>query len=107
MGKEVGYILVNLAFHEEENRWQGECLELGTATFGNSLEEAKERLQEAILVHLNTLEDVGERDRFFREHNIKVYAHKPSPRSFNVPTSPNRNILVHPHIQPIPALVSA
>ncbi|MCL0036466.1 type II toxin-antitoxin system HicB family antitoxin [Dehalococcoidia bacterium] len=103
--KEAGYIIVNLGFRKEGVHWLGECVELGTATFGHTLEEAKDRLEEAVLLHLNTLEDVGERERFFTEHNIKLYQRKPRPRSFTVPTSPSHNMFVHSHIQRIPATV--
>lgn len=102
-----GYILLSLAFREEGNLWLGECLELGTATFGGTLTEAKDKLEEAVFLHLNTLEEVGEMERFFREHNIKFYSHKPQPRSFKVPTSPSQNIFVHPYIQRVPAAVGA
>lgn len=99
-----GYIMTNFVFYEEGDYWLGECLELGTATFGHTLKEAKERLEEAVLLHINTLEDVGERARFFTEHNIKFYSYKPRIRSFHVSTSPRDNIFVNPHIQPIPTL---
>jgi len=33
----------------------------------------KEHLKEAVLLHLNTLEELGERERFFKENDIKVY----------------------------------
>ena len=100
-----GYVLLNLAFQKEDDLWLGECLELGTATFGDTLEEAKDRLKETALLHLDTLEDVGERERFFKEHNIKFYPRKPRRHSFKVPTSPSRNLFIHPHIRRIPAVV--
>jgi len=58
-------------------RWAAYCEELGTATFGRSLPEAEKGLDEAVWLHLNTLEDVGERDRFFEEHDIQFHATKP------------------------------
>ena len=66
-----GYIIITLEFSKVGRRWTAYCEELGTATFGRSLNEAKERLCEAVVLHLNTLEDVGERERFFGDHDIK------------------------------------
>jgi predicted RNase H-like HicB family nuclease len=67
------YIIVTGVFRKEGRRWLAECPELGTATFGRSLSEADARLKEAITLHLNTLEDVGETERFFAENGITVY----------------------------------
>lgn len=78
MGTEKGrYIVVTFKFRKEGNRWTAFCEELGTATFGRSIPEAHKRLKEAVLLHLNTLEDVGERERFFKKHNITFHYHKP------------------------------
>lgn len=68
--KTEAYIIVTLSFYKEGNRWVGLCKELGTSTFGRSIQEANNRLIEAVELHLNTLEEVGERKRFFQEHNI-------------------------------------
>jgi len=75
--KRFGYIVVTLKFRKEGRRWTAICEELGTATFGRSIQEASERIKEAVLLHLNTLEEVGERERFLRENGIKFYRHKP------------------------------
>jgi len=73
-----GYIVLTVFFKQDEDVWTAKCQELGTATFGDTFEEAKLNIEEAIKVHLSTLEDVGEIDRFFRENNIKIYSHRPS-----------------------------
>lgn len=80
-----GYLVLMLKFRKEGDQWTARCLELGTATFGRTLEEAQERIREAVTCHLNTLEDVGERDRFLKEHGITYHAQRP--RSFRVPTT--------------------
>ncbi len=67
------YIIVTGVFRKEGRRWLAECPELGTATFGRSLSEADARLKEAINLHLDTLEDVGETQRFFDENGITVH----------------------------------
>ena len=76
------YILVTVQFlKEDDGRWTAECKELGTASFGNSLDEAKESIEEAIELHLNTLEEIGERERFFEAHDIKMHRVRPRSRA--------------------------
>lgn len=68
-----GFVILTLAFRKEGRYWEGKCLELGTATFARTLAQAKKELSELVELHLNELEAVGERDRFFKEHNITLY----------------------------------
>ena len=103
----VGYVILTLEFRKEGKRWVAHCAELGTSAFGRSLEEAKERLREAVLLHLNTLEDVGERERFLKEHKIKLYAHKPRFRTIEISLPLDEETLVQSHIQRIPDLIPA
>jgi len=100
------YVVLSFGFHKEGQQWLGECIELGTATFGNELKEARERLEEAVLLHLDTLEEVGERERFFKEHGIKLYRNKSCIRSFTIKSS-IKNEFIHPHIQQIPVPAGA
>ena len=72
------YIIVTGVYRREGRRWLAECPELGTATFGRSVTQAEERLKEAILLQLNTLTQVGEVERFFKEHGIKTHAELPT-----------------------------
>lgn len=80
-------VIVNLRFYRDKNnKWIGECLELGTTSFGDTIEEAKESLIDLIELHLNTLEELGEKKRFFKKHNIKTFKEKPkSIRQIRVP----------------------
>ncbi len=95
-----GYIVLTLAFKPEGRRWVVRCEELGTATFGRSLTEAEKRIKGAVLLHLNTLEDVGECKRFLREH--KVEFHHTKPRAEIKITRPvSTGTFVQPYIQPI------
>ena len=80
------YVVLTCTFRREDGKVTAECQELGTATFGRNLAEAEKRLREAILLHLNTLEDVGERARFFREHGIKTYSRYPEAAHPTIPT---------------------
>jgi len=105
--KGAGYILVTFKFRKEGKRWTAYCEELGTATFCRSLPEAQKRLEEAVLLHLNTLEDVGERDHFFKENNIEFYPHKPKIKEVTITASFDKRVFVQPHIQPLKKLAPA
>ncbi|MCD5383928.1 hypothetical protein LR066_04125 [candidate division WOR-3 bacterium] len=99
--KTGGYIIVTLEFYKEGRRWTAYCRELGTATFGRSLPEAQIKIKEAVLLHLNTLEEVGERERFFREHNIPFYSRKPRSKGIDIKVSLDKPGYVQPYIQPL------
>jgi predicted RNase H-like HicB family nuclease len=103
--RKAGYVVFTFRFEKEDGRWTAYCDELGTATFGRSLPEAERKLNEAVLLHLSTLEEVGERERFFKEHHIEFLPNKPKD-DIQVRLSVNGNSYVHPHIQPIPTGVA-
>ena len=96
-----GYVVLTYKFDKEGKRYTAYCEELGTATFGRSLKEAKERLDEAVQLHLNTLEDLGERERFFRENAIAY--HKVKPRSVNIRVPIKDQFFVQPNVRRVPA----
>lgn len=99
--KPVGYIVVTLKFKKEDDKWTAYCEEFGTATFARTLKKAQERIEEAVLLHLNTLEEVGERERFFRENNITIYPHKPKKNEITITGPFDPEILASPFIYPI------
>lgn len=77
--KELGYIQLTMTFYQEKDgRWIGTCIELGTSEYGNTFDEAENNLNEAVELHLNTLEELGERKRFFKENKIKILKDKDS-----------------------------
>jgi predicted RNase H-like HicB family nuclease len=65
--------LLTLEFHQEGKQWVGVCRELGTSTFHKDLSQAKAELIELVELHLDALEETGERQRFFKENSIKTY----------------------------------
>lgn len=83
----MGYILLTGEFRQEGNRVTAFCPELGTATFGRSLPEAERKLREAIELQLDTLEELGQRETFFKEHNITFYTDHPEGASKLVPAT--------------------
>ena len=99
--KAEGYVTLTHEFRKEGRRWTAHCKELGTATFGRSLTEADKRLSEAVCLNLNVLEDVGERDRFFREHDIKFQQSRPR-KNITISTPVDKDVFVRPFIQRVP-----
>lgn len=98
-----GYIALTCEYYQEGRKWVARCPELGTATFGRSLPDAQRKLEEAIELHLDTLEKVGERERFFRENNIVLH-HTP-PRILNVPA--RKDVFFHSCVRKIAELTPA
>ena len=70
--KPEGMIVLTQIVEEEGEQFVSYCLELGTASCGDTIEEALHNLEEAIEVHLNALEETGEWERVFREKNITI-----------------------------------
>lgn len=95
-----GYVVLTYEFGKDGKKWTAHCKELGTATFGRSLPQAQRRLREVVGLHLNALEDVGERERFFREHNITFHTTKPKSIMVSIPK--NNSSFVQPHVRRIP-----
>ena len=71
----IGYVDLTLKLKENKKRgiWEGVCLELGTATFGDTMEETLAELREMITLDLNGLERIGERERFFKKNGITLH----------------------------------
>lgn len=63
-------VALTLRFRRERRCWTGECVELGTATYGRTLRQTRDELVELVALHLVTLEAIGERERFFRTHGL-------------------------------------
>ena len=66
------YVVLTIIFNPEDEVWTAECQELGTATFGDTYEETNDNIKEAITLHLDALDEVGERAWFFKEHGIHI-----------------------------------
>lgn len=80
-----GFVVLTLGFRKEGRVWVGICRELSTSTYARSFEKVRDELVEMVELHLNALEDVGERERFFREHGIRFYTDDETPSESTVP----------------------
>ena len=99
-----GYVILSFEYHKEGRRWVARCKELSTATFGRSLTEADKRLQEAVVLHLNTLDDVGETKHFFEKHHIQFHATRPK-HDLPICIPATTGTFGRLHIQPVRELV--
>lgn len=78
---ESKYVDLNLRFEKEGDVWVGHCLELGTSTFYDALEDCQEAMQELAVEHLDVLEELGERANFFKEWGITLHSAPDAPPS--------------------------
>ena len=99
----IGYVKLTFLFRQEGRRIVGFCKELGTSGYGKDLEEAIESLEDLVTLHLNALEETGERKRFFKERNITVHKVKPKLDKFSISQHIRKHDVMRPHIQPIRA----
>lgn len=76
-GGVLGYVVLTLEFRKDPHGWAGVCRELGTATDGRSLDRVRTELAELVLLTLNGLEDLGDRERVFAERGITLYLERP------------------------------
>ena len=85
------FIELTMEFHKEGDLWTGVCVELGTAADGKTFDEVTEVLREMVFIHLNTLEDIGECERFLKEHGVVVHHKEPHhPVHITVTSNPNQ-----------------
>ena len=59
-------------FEQEGERWVGICLELGTSTFSNSLQEIREELLECVELQLNEVSRLGFTADYLQENRVRV-----------------------------------
>ena len=65
-------ILLTIDFKEHSGQWLAECLELGTATHADSLEEVRREIRDNITLQLGSVEDLGFTDECLRDHNVAL-----------------------------------
>lgn len=70
------YIRVTFHIWQEGEHYVSQCVELDTASCGQTEEEALKNIEEATLLHLNSLEDLGECEDALRERRIPIYRHE-------------------------------
>ncbi|MBI2918622.1 MAG: hypothetical protein HYY01_11620 [Chloroflexi bacterium] len=66
-------VLLSFQFKQDDGKWLAECLELGTATYAATLEEAQKEIVDAVSLHLNQVEEMGFTADFLREHGVQWF----------------------------------
>lgn len=66
--------VVTLRFEaeREDDLYVAHCPDLDISSYGDTIEDAFARLQDAVSLYLETIEEDGERERIFRERGISV-----------------------------------
>lgn len=67
-----GSIVVTYRVYREDDQYVAECSELEVASCGGNIDEAFRMIGDAVELFLNSLEEEGECERFFTEHEISV-----------------------------------
>ncbi len=65
-------IVLTFEFSQELDRWVGLCLELGTSTFADTLDQIRLELQEAVELQLNEVERLGYIQDYLAENHVRV-----------------------------------
>ena len=68
----VGDFALTAEFELEDGQYVARCVELGTASCGDTVEEAVENIAEAIAVHLNALEKLGQLKEVLRAAGVAI-----------------------------------
>ncbi len=72
-GVPKGFIQLTFRYEESDRVWIGECLELGTTTEADTLDEIRQDLQGAVKLQLVQMDKLGHIGGFLREHNVRVH----------------------------------
>ena len=71
-GKPKGAILLTIDFKEYLGQWLAECLELGTATYADTLEVVREEIRDSVTLQLGSVEGLGFMDEYLHQHNVPL-----------------------------------
>ena len=61
-----------LDYQQEDDHWVGVCLELGTSTFADTLEQTELELREAVELQLNGMEDLGYLNEYLEARQVSI-----------------------------------
>ncbi len=100
------YIVVTMIIEETEDAFEAECIEIGTASFGDTLDEARKNIIEATLCHIEALHDIGELHHFLKERKIRVKTYhtpKTAPRRRHFEVNARPDAWASQSLVPVPA----
>lgn len=77
-------ITLTLEVEREDDQYVSLCPELDVSSYGDSVEEALSRLQDAVTLYLDTIEQDGELARVFQDRGIDVDERLEAPQTVKV-----------------------
>lgn len=98
----VGHIHLTFKAYKEGEQWVSECVELGTASCGDSVEDAFDALNDATLLYLQAVAEAGETDRILHERGIEIAPGAPEDDGEEVSLRARPNEIVSPHALVLP-----
>ena len=101
MSTERDIVVLTSVVEREGDMFVSTCIELGTSSCGDTIQEAFENLEEAIAVHLDALEEVGETERVFEERGIEILR-APIEESVPRPVPIDKVLKISQHPVPVP-----
>jgi hypothetical protein len=69
---DLGYATLTFEAFREGKQFVSRCLELDTSSCGDTLDEAFENVKDATLEYLTAIEQLGQRQRVFRDRGIRL-----------------------------------
>ena len=67
------FVHLTFEFVEEEGLWCGHCVELGTAAFSDTREQARQELLEATNIQLTEVEKLNELEEYLGKNEVSLY----------------------------------
>ena len=72
------FVQLTFEFEEEEGVWCGQCLELGTAAFADTQEQARVELLDATSLQLSGVEQLNELEAYLAKNGVPLYPVTPT-----------------------------
>ena len=76
-----GVVELTMVVEPSDGQFAAHCVEMGTASCGDTVQEALHNICEAVEIHLEGLAELGHLSRMFRERGITVVQHNGQPPS--------------------------
>ncbi len=70
-GVPLSVIALTADLEQEDDKWIGTILELGTSTFADTLDALMNELDEAVVLQLNEVERLGFIEEYLKEHGVR------------------------------------
>lgn len=67
------FVHLTFEFEEEEDVWCGHCVELGTAAFADTREQAHAELLDATILQLDGVEQLNELEAYLAKNGVLLY----------------------------------